>query len=636
VGTQRGLNRRGRRRVAVGLTTTLVLIGLSTAGAGARATGGHKRASGRGTRVSGQVYYDQRNCLGANEHRAVPLVGAAVVLDRPGQAVPVITYLDGHGRYSAKLHGSGRPSVDVILEDRNRLVSVIPQGDHDNSFRVPLSQKAGRNPRLVLTGQDAAAGNVFTVAMKAANYVRGQRIHVPLAIFEIHNLLDKNDISGAYYDPGRHTVHLNNWRDDPRVDNAWEPFTIVHEYGHHVMFTTARPPTNPGSADAHFADRVYPRVPGLAYSEGFAHALAALVLGKPDLGYDCKSFMHIGTVPATPLAQVTSQAQFNETAAGAVLWRLEKRYGLHNVVLALTEYKARAGHYPDDMREAREAVVNLEHGSPAEHLAIDQIFGQQNLRWGMLVTITHEGANDETKNGTDMFYEVQLTLHGPYGDCQVNARPGQFGADPGGDPRNPLTPARPALTAYQGHQWAWDSSAEGNLGYTWQDECLLNTADGMIDPQFGSFTQGAGSPYAGGSVGGPPSAQVLFPYLSGMAQHRQDFTLSARWLCVAPAVSDASAESGEPGPPDEEACHPGAFVLEYFNGLVKGLDDHVIANNYGPPGPDNTLHLANATNAVKVELVDNVDTPVMRWSANGTCTLLIDSGADCGIAEINR
>jgi hypothetical protein len=317
------------------------------------------------------------------------------------------------------------------------------------------------------------------------------------------------------------------------------------------------------------------------------------------------------------------------------MWQVMKRIGLHDFVNDMIAYKAIAGHFPDDMRQVREALTPSEHGSASQHVVFDQIFGQDNLRWGTLITLTHEPAWDGTLHSTDMYYEVHLTLSGPYGNCEVNARSGQYGTDPSAAPFNPFAPERPSLVAYPPPQDAWDSDLPGALPYTWQDECLLNTADGSISPTYGPVTEGVGGLYA--DVEDVPAAELLFPYLDKAAQHQGDFTLSARFVCVAPDPSDDAGEANEGDPLEQESCGNGGFALEVYNGLVKGLDDKIIPNSYGPAGPDNRLRLANAWRILRIELQYNPsqDTPLVRWSANGTCKILI-TGDNCSTAEIAR
>jgi hypothetical protein len=601
-------------KVAAVLVPITVLAGLGLVGLAQAQPAGSRR-------ISGQVVYPWQACAErpANSKKAL---GYAKLVLMGGGLVKTVA-LSASGRFSTTWPRNGKVRADIVLD--SPLVAVSPgeapipgppsRPYHEAPYRLAVGRvSTGQAITTTLSGPHfAGAANIFSVLHHAAQIAAKAS---PVNLKKVYaawrygtDLISQtgDDLGNSFYSPQDETIFVDGA--GSRRDE-WEPWILDHEYGHAVQFQIA-PVTLPEGDHSHLLNKTYPNLPQLPYVEGFGTGFAADVLG-PKLSISCGRSLktNLAAVPATPALSLADArfAQFNETTSASVMWQLAKDYGLKAFLRALRDYTGYSGHYPQNMREVREAMIELEHGRADRHVAIDSIFASQNLRWGTFVSVTAEPGLDSPFNWGDVGYEVKLTLNGPYGHCEAMAKPDQYGDDPLSQAY--FGPSPPKLAGYQGFR-DWDSWTTGALPYTWQDECLTETSDGYIDPN---------NP---GSAGDPtvPEAEVLFPYLAGEAQRSGLYTLSARIVCTTMAgAGDPTEESNEPGP-DQENCLPSYhYAIGLLEGLTKGNDDEVTSNHY-LPSPYNRANEESPDRIVT--LPPNVNVPIAEWNAEGYCKMLV-------------
>lgn len=356
--------------------------------------------------------------------------------------------------------------------------------------------------------------------------------------------------------------------------DEFEPWVLNHEYGHHVLEKVANP--GPNAAGSHDLEHSYPYQPALPWSEGFAHAFAAIVAKNPVLGTLCRTGVNISTKPATPASQDGPyDNQYHEISVAGVLWGLathlgsgNQQAGLKPLLQTLHTFSGKYGG-PKSLREARDALIEggLENGSAAEHVAIEQRFLDQQVYWRIMV---NAALIDSREAGRDTDYELHLDLDGPgaYGSCESTI-------DDGG-PEFPLTGMLPTEL----DTWIGSIGAEGGLSYISRDDCLMFGADGK-------------QPYDG--VDGV-QFWLHLPYLPQEAHHSGTFSLGATWLC-----SDAQVE--DPGPED----------------ICTGDRLHQIGFAVGPR--QGVLRNVSLQRGARVEL--------LRFDATGKECTFVPTGEDC-------
>lgn len=356
--------------------------------------------------------------------------------------------------------------------------------------------------------------------------------------------------------------------------DEFEPWVLNHEYGHHVLEKVANP--GPDAAGAHDFERSYPDQPALPWSEGFAHAFAAIVAKNPVLGTLCRTGVNIGASPAVPASKNEPWLnQYHEISIAGVLWGLTTHFGGGNQQAGLKPLlkalHAFWGNYggPTSLREALDALVEggLEKGSAAEHVAIAQRFLDQGVYWRVTA---NAAAADFREAGSQADYELHLDLEGPgpYGACESTI-------DDGG-PEFALT----GMLLTELDTWIGEIGAEGGLPYTSRDDCLVFGADGK-------------QPYDGVAGG---AFWLHLPYLARQVHHSGTFSLGATWLC-----SDAQVEDPEP----KDICTSDRL---YQIGFAAGSRPGVLSNVSLPRGG-------------RVEL--------LRFDATGKECTFVPTGEDC-------
>src|SRR4051812_23911164 len=252
--------------------------------------------------ASGTVLYEQRDCYAGATRTNVPVEGVPIVIHPPiGKKIE--DHLDERGHFSVPLPGVARGAhlkASLIFVGDGLKIQPDPRTADigDTPYSIDIDVHPGPNGKIVLTREgEAGVANVWTVMRRAAEYVKKhgpkQLPPVTVALKYTSGFAPTNDVGVSHYRSEDARIRILDRENSNDLHDEWEQFTIVHEFGHHVLFSFAPPATKSG--DKHNAADSYPDRPGLALSEGFAHALAAVVLGKPDLGYRCKPFIHLAS-----------------------------------------------------------------------------------------------------------------------------------------------------------------------------------------------------------------------------------------------------------------------------------------------------------------------------------------------------
>jgi hypothetical protein len=570
-----------------------------SAGAPARAAARVDRAADA-SRVFGEIsYVVTAACPG--EEKELFVDGATIVLKRGGQRAE--SPLAGH--FDVRLGGSG--PITAYVELKSPFATIKAFGA-SHPYRIPVNLHAGKNEVLIRhKGQDAAA-NVATVIDEGARFAK-HTLPAGATLPPVTVLLryttdfshDEKSVGQTAYFPARRTIEIDNDPKHPDYRYEWERFAILHEYGHHVLDSLADP--GPRSGGEHTFTGVYPDRPALAWSEGFADAFAALVTG-PELKLQCRLIADLVSTPARPSSEdpvEIDQAQYNEIQAAGVVWHVvnlrDLRGGINSndrtrkLLAAVRAFKDRpgAGHYPQSMREVRDALVGspLEPDTVAGHDAIDKIFSDDHMGWGVAVLI--EDNLIESTDPSSFGQYLHLRLIGPYGTCE-DPRPNQ------GPPR-PVT-GRPGATFDGG-------VVEGGVPATWKDDCFIASGP-------------ANDPNPGG-LENHGHLDLWFPYLPDQRHATGEFKLYATFHC------------------DPFLAQPrcgGSFTYHLY--LYRGWflnEDKVV-----PPGDVfRTAFSATANREghhlfedLPLKIDDGKDTEILSFDAQGKCEI-VPLHEDCSV-----
>jgi hypothetical protein len=541
------------------------------------------------TDIRGSIrYVGSYSC---NEKLPRPAVEGATIFVKRGRAhadKPLES-----GQFDVQLGGSG--PITAYVELKSDFATIKPFGA-TNPYRIPVKLHPGANDVRIIRTDQGAAANVATEIDHAARFAHdvlpaGATLP-PVTVllrYTTNFSHDETSVGPTHYDPNGPTIEIDNDPENRTYPDEWEQSTILHEYGHHVLWSLA----NPGerAVATHEASEIYPNLPGLAWSEGFADAFPALVTGKPQITRDCKVLQDLAATPATPSSTdrvVIDQAQYNETQAAGVIWHLvtlhgqsrqSRAAGTSALLTAARAFKARpgAGHYPQSMREVRDALVGspLEPDTLAGHDAIEKVFADDHMGWGIAFDI------EDTDNETTTFGQyLHLSLSSPYGTCE-DPRSGVPGPIRFQEPLDGV----PSVT--------WDGGVvHGPLGSTWRDDCLI-----------------ASGPAQNQNPGGLENHGVLnlfFPYLDKQRHASAPFKLYGTFKC------------------DELLADPkctGAYTyfVTFFRGWVLNPDQ-------GPPQVLNTTaaEIEGRTVFINVplELREGVETEILSFDAKGTCEIV--------------
>jgi hypothetical protein len=548
------------------------------------------------TSLSGQVRFAERNCYGGSAFREAPLANARILFS-PTTADPVEAQLDSQGRFE-NVQVPASPQIYAFAITDGPRVTVAPDVD-------------GAQPYLLGLGEVNASNQVFdigsvgntppTMAQGAANIYgtldEGARVAAAASPVSIPKVRARwryglggnwlGDRAGSAYDSSNNTIHVGGRLAPPTGDisggtpdgiasarDEYEKLPLLHEYGHHVLEQVAAPPASAGGD--HDFSSVHPDNPGLPWSEGFAHAFAAMVTGNAQQTLGCTTRLNLGAEPATarfspsdPLAPMpeaanSHRAQYNETAIAGGLFHIARFLGGGNPRAGLAPLLgALHASPPESMRDARDALAedpSIE-STPEDHEVIAEFLRKQRISWA--VTVIASGDRDSV-NGQP---ETQVRMQGAYG-CQVTD---EFADDSG------------LLPEDRGGGF-FELGGEGGLSHTWHDDCF-------------GFSDGDPTTL---SPGGPDFWFVDFPYSGSSDPDGDDLTLSVRYTCHVDGTPDTCASTFNSS-------------LRYYLGA-------------DPSSPS----AAARFHQVSAPLTRNVWTPILQFDGMGHCTSVLD-GFDCSI-----
>lgn len=435
--------------------------------------------------VKGKVLFQAPACpSGKLTYR--PLRGAKVVVRRGKQRARAVA--NRHGRFSARVAGRGKPRVEVILASRG--ASVRPSGGK-RPYRFVATPRRGVirlragvpvSTDLREPGSQAGAASAFDVINDGAAFARRslpRNTKLPAVIVRYPGYGQPDGF-------GTRSAHAGNeiFVDNVSVgDDAFEPWILLHEYGHHVLRSVADP--GPDASGDHDPTSVHPEKPSLAWSEGFAQAFAAIARNNPVLGTKCRTGINLASAPAEPRPVDPRLAQHNEIAVAGAVWGVAAELGdgsaprgFAGVMRALASV-TRSGNPARDVRDFRDflAVAGLDAGRSD---TFTDIFAEQGIAWGFGVSVIGDPdvANPNAPS---------VVLTGPYGNC------------------------------------ADDATTPGGLPDTEADDC--RSSDGSATVADGYYTFGS-------SVG------VDFPFLAGLAHRSGPHVVSAQIVCRPIDVDD--------------------------------------------------------------------------------------------------
>jgi hypothetical protein len=483
-------------------------------------------------------------------------------------------HLNLKGAADLKLHGKGdRMRVTLTLEDD--LLSVQPYGERHpytfieelklskkHTYRVkvedPLAKRGAASAWTLLTYGAAEASRSLPAGVKlkpiTARYDPGRG---PSA-----GLPDVDSTETAYDSATKQILIDSRTRAD-----EFEPWVLLHEYGHHVLDAVADP--GPDAEGQHDLTRSYPGKPALAWSEGFAHAFAAIALKNPVLGTQCRRKVNLSTAPATPASSDGPRYnQYHEISVAGVVWSLADKLGLKRLLAALHTFHLKyAG--PESLREARDALIeDGVESSEADHQELTDLFARQKIGWGFALFVTTR----TSWTGHDFLY-FRTQGPAPYGTCDENGS------------ETPPTEQYTYLGAVHG--------ADGSLPYAWQDDC-----------------------YTAGTVGSPGAesneVDIPYPAPSDRGHPEQKFTVSAMWHCEPP-------QQGEPACPAQQHYD---FVFFQRGPFVGPGDCTATPGNWCFESADSEL-------GTQFSLPPDTYTPIAEFDALGNCKSLL-TGEDCG------
>src|SRR4051812_36260975 len=219
--------------------------------------------------VTGKFVHDAGECPG--QPARVPLADAPFRVSRNG-AKTVTGRLNSKGSLRARIGGRGPAKLTVTLADRR--IRVMPPGAGAKPYSFGHVYQRGRGHVVVILSGDQSGGaaNIWSLLHGGADVAAkalppGVRLRRVTAIFkDEYDAAADDDISSSAYDPASEEILVGS---RGRADQ-WEPWVLLHEYGHHVHRLVA--PIGPEQQGEHSADGVYPDQPALPFAEGFAHA----------------------------------------------------------------------------------------------------------------------------------------------------------------------------------------------------------------------------------------------------------------------------------------------------------------------------------------------------------------------------
>ena len=479
----------------------------ATAALGAGGSLAATSAATSGLKVS--VTYSKRPCgdASATQVTPAPVTAGTVELDRAGNGQPVrVSLLDnGTAPASVSLAGHGPISATLVLETPR--VRVIEGAAGSSAQRIALgTHQPNRNGVVSFSvgRSEERNGHVNTlIQLQRAARVAAATAprQLPLVKAHVHDgpVASRPDL--AFDKPDVIQVGRVGG-----LDSQWEATQLAHEYAHFLLHVIA--PDDPAAVGDHSSRKSYPRLPGLAWTEGFSHAFAAVVEGRGLLLGGCQRIFDLGDHPAGPpleTAEDKRYAQYSETRVGGATYQLighlgGGQAGLKRLLAALPGYR-RAGHSVWTARDLRDLAVQRFEQSAADHAAIDRIFFAQGISWFQSIAVGVDRLNLPQEVAASS--EIVVRVTGPGGfDC------------------TPQTDIDSSTSSkLDGGLALGEKVADGGLSYSADDDCYLISGDGMLPDEPDPRAHGA------------ERATVPFPYLSGLAHWTGEFKVLAKYVC---------------------------------------------------------------------------------------------------------
>jgi hypothetical protein len=568
---------RKRVHIAVGLG------GLAAAGVVAAIAGAADSGMSREMLAAG-VTYSWQPCSGAPDRAGAPrpVTAGTLELSRGGRTIRVSLLAGGTQPTGISLPGQGPVSATLVLQTP-RVRITGPRGG--TAERIGLHKRAAVNGHLSFTvgADEERNGHVNTlIQLQHAARVAAATAPRQLPLVQAH----------VYDGPpaSRPDIHFDspttiNVGQAQGLDAQWEPTALIHEYGHFVLHTLGAEGPDGGEHDSR---KSYPQKPTLAWNEGFSNAFAAVVLGNPVLLLGCERIAGLADQPAgPPLASAEDKryAQYSQTRVGGATYQLighlgGGQAGLKRLLSALPAYR-RAGHSVWTARDLRDLAAQTFEHSPADHVAIDKIFGGQRISWYRYFGVAADLAALGQSGGQFMKPELALHVTGPGGfDCHTTVD------------IQPFDPATRSAKRDNGTPLFGVKKADGGLSFAADDDCYLVSGDGRVSGAVEEL-----SPLA-------DAATMPFPYLSGLAHWNGDFTVRAKYVCALAAIP--------PTPGITPICPPSMKV-----------DMTVSSSNEDPAVP--RMYKSIVLNR-------NTDQTVATFRANGECQVFAPAGdRDCSL-----
>ncbi|HEV3310233.1 MAG TPA: hypothetical protein VG815_06930, partial [Chloroflexota bacterium] len=195
-------------------------------------------STAKAVRISGTVWYYKRGCYADTTRTLTPVPNAFVQLVRGTKST---TWpLNANGRFRASLSGTGS-TYGYLLLNGPRL-AVSPNSSGAKPYRIPLGWvKAGANAFKLSGNGPAGAANIWTVVSMGQNFAASvSPVRIPplkVAWRENANLAAGSPFDGTddtYFDGANNTLMVDG---GGNRQDQWEPFVLLHEYGHLVLTT---------------------------------------------------------------------------------------------------------------------------------------------------------------------------------------------------------------------------------------------------------------------------------------------------------------------------------------------------------------------------------------------------------------
>jgi hypothetical protein len=535
--------------------------------------------------------YDAPTCPSGTAVTSIPGAKLAVTIG----SSTVHKVLDAHGTAELDVPSTATKARATVTLD-GQLLQVAPYSSstpYSFTDALTLTNKSTFKVEPQLS-DDRGAASVWTIlsqgkALALSSMPAGVTLTKLIARYEPgHGPTGGVDVLGhnTKYDKTDHEILV----DSVSYADEFEPWVLLHEYGHYVLDAVADP--GPNATGPHSIDQSYRTQPALPWSEGFAHAYAAIVRNNPVLGTACRTGVNLSAHPAVPHSlDGPDLNQYHEASIGGVVWGLASYYGAGNVraglgsVLgALHKFHAKYGG-PVSASEARDAMTEFGDGhDTGVQQAIGNVFDDQRLRWGFSMQEVSETVHGQ--GGGWVFPWARggsCNMSYPYPYPVTSSGEDAFFAGPEGFDQGVYNHGAAPVV-------------DGPLDYTRQDECWETVRGHYLDnTDLYSLIQ-------------------TMPYQADQAHRNQDTVLGVVFQCVQ-ANNECSGSSR-------------TVTISVGTGVWHRPDGQTYLDSVKP------LHPVTLTMTVppvtRSTLLPSDIVPVAKVDAQGHCKTLVGATQDCG------